>query len=83
LVTVRDGVVESRRYVADGTDVPEQFAAVFPTVPEMFEMIEEATRQGVQPIDVQYSPMGYPTRVALGDPAVDAPLLTITEFHPL
>jgi hypothetical protein len=82
-ITVRNGVVESRRYVATGADVPPERASGYRTVPELFEMIDEAERQGVKPIDVQYAPLGYPTRIALGDPAVDAPVTFITDFHPL
>lgn len=83
LVTVRGGVVESRRYVATGADVSPQYAPLFPTVPEMFAMIDDAMQKGVQPISVQYAPLGYPSRFSLGDPAADAPMFTVSEFHAL
>jgi hypothetical protein len=82
-VTVRNGIVESRRYVASGADVPAEFATAYPTVPEMFAMIEDATRSGVRPIDVRYAPLGYPTRFVFGDPAVDAPVTFVSDFHSL
>ena len=83
LITVRNGVVESRRYVANGNDVPPEYASGYPTVPEMFAMIEEAMRNDVRPIEVQYAPAGYPTRISIGDPAVDAPVILVSEFHAL
>ena len=48
-----------------------------------FAIIDGAIRNGTKPLTVEYHPtLGYPTRIALGDPAVDAPLYTITDLRP-
>jgi hypothetical protein len=82
-VTVRNGVVESRRYVDSGLDVPAELAAGFPSVEEMFAMIDDALREGITPHEIRYHPLGYPTRLAIGDPAADAPLYVVTDLQAL
>ena len=82
VVLVRNGVVESRRYVASGAEVSAAYAALFPTVDELFATIDAAVRSGVRPLAVQYdATLGYPTRVAIGDPAVDAPVTVISSLE--
>jgi hypothetical protein len=79
-ISVRNGVVVSRNYPDDGA-VPPEYAASFPAVPDLFDIIDAAVRAGTRPLDVSYDPRyGYPTRAALGDPAADAPLYTISDF---
>jgi uncharacterized protein DUF6174 len=83
VVTVRNGVVESRQYTQSGAAVSSQYADIFPAVEGLFAIIDGAIRNGTKPLTVEYHPtLGYPTRIALGDPAVDAPLYTITDLRP-
>jgi hypothetical protein len=79
-ISVRNGVVISRNYPNDAP-VPPEYAAAFPTVPDLFDIIDAAVRAGTKPIDVTYDPIyGYPVRAALGDVAADAPLYVISDF---
>ena len=72
LVTVRDGVVQSRLYTRTGAPVSAEYAARFPSVDGLFAAIGTALRDGVQPIQVVYDPaLGYATRVVLGDTSAD------------
>jgi hypothetical protein len=83
IVTVRNGVVESRQYTPSGAAVAAQYAEIFPAVEGLFAIIDGAIRNGTKPLTVDYHPtLGYPTRIALGDPAVDAPLYLITDLRP-
>lgn len=80
-VTVRSKAVESRIYTSSGVAVTAQHASAFPSVEELFVMIDEAIRRGAS-IEVKYDPtLGYPTRFTDGDPAVDAPLWVLSEFE--
>lgn len=82
VIVVRNGVVESRHYVQSGTAVAPEYAELFPTVEGLFALIGTAVRDGTLPLDAQYHPtLGYPTRFAVGDPAVDAPVYTVTELR--
>jgi hypothetical protein len=82
-VVVRNGVVESRTYVATGAAVAAQYASIFPAVEGLFAMIDDAIRSGTTPLTTRYDPtLGYPTRIALGDPAVDAPLYLVSNLVP-
>jgi hypothetical protein len=81
-ISVRNGVVISRTYPNDGP-VPPEYAAAFPAVPDLFDIIDAAVRAGTRPIDVKYDPIyGYPIRAALGNVAADAPLYMISNFTP-
>ena len=63
--------------------MPAEYAGAFPTVPELFDIIDAALRAGTRPIDVDYDARyGYPIRAALGNVAADAPLYTISNFTP-
>jgi hypothetical protein len=81
-ISVRNGVVISRAYPNDGP-VPAEYAGAFPTVPQLFDIIDAAVRAGTRPLDVQYDARyGYPIRAALGKVEVDAPLYEISQFTP-
>ena len=81
-VSVRNGVVESQQYVSSGATVAAQYAAIFPAVEGLFEIIDDAIRNDTKPLTIQYDPtLGYPTRIALGDPAVDAPLYIVSDLR--
>ena len=82
-VAVRNRVVVSRQYIPSGAAVTAQYADIFPTVEGLFTIIETAIANGTKPLSVAYHPtFGYPTRIALGDPAVDAPLYIVSDFLP-
>jgi Family of unknown function (DUF6174) len=79
-VTVRSKTVESRTYTSSGAAVAAQYASAFPSVEELFVMVDAAIRRGAD-VQVKYDPtLGYPTRFAEGDPAVDAPLWVLSEL---
>jgi hypothetical protein len=82
IVSVRNGVVESRQYTQSGATVASRYADVFPAVEGLFTLIDDAIRNGTKPLTVEYDPaLGYPTRIALGDPAVDAPLYIVSDLR--
>jgi hypothetical protein len=82
MVSVRNGVVESRQYTHSGASVASPYADIFPAVEGLFALIDDAIRNGTKPLTVQYDPvLGYPTRIALGDPAVDAPLYIVSDLR--
>ena len=82
IVSVRNGVVESRQYTQTGASVTSEYANAFPAVEGLFALVDEAIRNGTKPLTVQYDPtLGYPTRIALGDPAADAPLYMVSDLR--
>jgi hypothetical protein len=63
-ITVRRGAVLSRVYVESGRPVPEDLAELFPSVPQLFEGIQEAIRDRAAEIRVAYDPaLGHPSEV--------------------
>ena len=59
-----------------------QYADIFPAVEGLFTIIDTAIKNGTKPLTTQYDPtLGYPTRIALGDPAVDAPLYLVSDLR--
>lgn len=54
-VSVRSGAIESRTY-QNGTAIPGQYASLFPDVPGLFEIIEQAIEQRVAELTVTYHP---------------------------
>ena len=72
VVAVSDGAIESRHYVATGAAVTSTYAALFPSIDGLFEIIEDARRVNVGRLDVTYDPTyGYPTRITIdGDGVV-------------
>ena len=82
-VTVRNGAVEARQYVSSGAAVTSEYAQIFPAVEGLFTLIDDAIKSGTKPLTTRYDPtLGYPTRIALGDPAVDAPLYLVSNLTP-
>lgn len=72
LVTVRNGVAQSRLYTQTGAPVVSTRDDQFPTVEGLFAIIDSAIRDGIQPMDVTYDPtFGYPTRMYIGDTSAD------------
>jgi hypothetical protein len=64
VISVRNGVVESRRYVSSGSLVDSRYEARFPSIDGLFELVEKGIRENWSPRDAQYdSDTGYPTRI--------------------
>ena len=64
VIAVRGGVVQSRRYVSTGADVPPSLAGDFPSVEALFAHIEAAQRAGANELRVTYHPtLGHPVDV--------------------
>jgi len=59
-VTVTDGLIASRVYVASGDTVPASIASVFPDIEQLFDIIQDAIAQGAR-VNATYHPdFGYP-----------------------
>jgi hypothetical protein len=83
VVVVRNGTVTSQHYVQSGAAVGPQYAALFPAVEGLFEIIDAGIRDGVLSLDARYDAgLGYPTRIAVGDPSRDAPVYSVSELRP-
>lgn len=81
-VTVRDGVVTSRRYVASGAEVSAANAQAFPSVDELFDSVGAALRANKQPFELEFDAQwGYPSRVAIDNPALDAPATNVSNLR--
>ena len=64
-VQVTNGRVTSARYVQDGSQVSAEILATYPTIDDLFEMVEQALERNPDPdrLVVYYDPrLGYPTR---------------------
>jgi hypothetical protein len=83
-ITVVDGVVAARVYVETGAPVPADRAALFPGVPGLFALLEEANRREASinvTFDQQY---GFPTNAFIDyiKNAIDDELsFEITDFQ--
>lgn len=87
VVTVGSGAIASRHYLSTGAVVPSTYAAFFPSIDGLFEIIEAARREDVGRLDVTYDPTyGYPTRIAIdGDGVVgndDEVTYQVWDFEP-
>jgi hypothetical protein len=86
IVSVRDGVVESRTYVNSGAAVAPTYADYFPTVDGLFELIEDARRQGADAINATYDPArGFPVVISIDyvrEMADDELTYRATDFRP-
>jgi Family of unknown function (DUF6174) len=84
IISVRNGVVESRTYIESGAVVPSAYASSFPTVEELFAMIDEAQRFSSSSLIVaQYDPAyGYPIRFSVGVVEADAPVHLRRDLQP-
>ena len=81
-VVVSGKVVQSRTYLPSGTPVSAQYAPDFPSVDELFAMIDAAIKRGDAKVTAEYDrTLGYPKRFVAGDPAVDAPVYTMSDFE--
>ena len=66
IVTVRDGQVQSRRYVDTGVDVDPRLASAFPAINELFGIIDDAIARHSERVDVTFdAARGFPITVAI------------------
>jgi hypothetical protein len=66
VIVIVDGGTVTRRYVANNAVVSSTFAALFPTIDELFDIIEDARRQDAASLVVDFDPTyGFPTRVSI------------------
>jgi hypothetical protein len=84
VVAVRNGVVQSRTYVQTGGSVSARSASLYPTVDELYTIIENAVSNMADRLEVQYQTTWYyPAMVAI-DPhfnvADDEMFFTVTAF---
>lgn len=72
-ITVRDGVVISRRYSHDQSEITTAgYVATFPAVEGFFEIIGDELQRGTKPFEASYdAALGYPTRIFVGSPYPD------------
>lgn len=63
-VVIRNGAVESRRYIDTGALVPDTYAQSFPTVEELFAQIDTLKAQRPVKLEITYDPVyGFPTLI--------------------
>lgn len=84
-IEVRDGRVARVVSRESGQEVAATGNLRWPTIVELFDIIAEAQRNGVQPLVVQYhEQQGYPTRIEAGSLAADAGVIYhATNLQPL
>ena len=81
VIAVKNGAVESRRYVHSGALVESRYDDWFPTVEQLFDTVERAIRENWSSYNAQYdSEIGYPTRVEFPGIA-QAHVYTVTILH--
>ena len=69
VVTVENGVVQSRSFALTSTAVPTAYAPSFPTIDGLFEIVESARRDDDVRLDVSFDPKyGYPSRIGIVRP---------------
>jgi uncharacterized protein DUF6174 len=86
VVSVRDGIVESRTYVASAAAVTPPYADLFPSIDGLFERIDDARRRRAASVDVTYDPVfGFPTVISIDYDRVmvdDELTYRATDFRP-
>jgi hypothetical protein len=86
-VTVRAGLVTARQYVTTGEAVATEVTELFPSVPELFELVADAHRRGAADVNVTYDPvLGYPVRIAVDYDATmadDEVVYSVRDLQPL
>ena len=66
VVTVRDGAIESRTYVASAAAVGPTYADLFPSIDGLFERIDDAHRRRAASVEVTYDPrFGFPVTISI------------------
>ena len=86
VVTVRDGAIESRTYVASAAAVGPTYADLFPSIDGLFERIDDAHRRRAASVDVTYDPgFGFPVTISIDYNRImadDELTYRATNFHP-
>ena len=66
VVSVRDGVIESRTYVATAAAVTAPYVDLFPSIDGLFERIDDARRRRAASLVVTYDPtIGFPATISI------------------
>ncbi len=66
LIAVTGTTVMSRTYADDGSPYPAQFAASFPSIDGLFDLLVDAKARNAARADVTYNPtLGYPVQISL------------------
>jgi len=64
-VFVNNGEITAR-YTLSGVSVPKSYAALFPDVEGLFQLIADAQAQHYYKVDVEYdSELGFPTKISI------------------
>jgi hypothetical protein len=72
-VTVQDGAVVSAQYLDSKGPVEPTLLAYLPTVPDLFDLIQDAIDRQAVSFDAGYDPLyGYPTSIAIDYSATTA-----------
>jgi hypothetical protein len=84
-IEVRDGRVARVVVRSTGQDVTGRENLRWPTVPELFRIVEQARQNGTQPLVVRHDEqLGYPTYIEAGSLAADAGVIyRATNLRPL
>ena len=87
VITVQDGAVVSRVYASTGTPVATAYQSLFPSIEGVFDLVDEAIRQGAEQLDVDYHrTLGYPVNIAINlhlRPVDGGLVVTTSDFHSL
>lgn len=87
VITVQDGAVVSRVYVSTGSPVAAAYQSLFPPIEGVFNLVDEAIRQDVEQLDVDYHrTLGYPVNIAIDlhlRPVDGGLVVTASDFHSL
>lgn len=85
-IIVRNGVVEGRQYLS-GTAVDPQYEALFVSIPELFDLIQQAINENAPGIGVRYdAQLGYPESIQIdwvAGTADDEVSYRISDFGPI
>lgn len=84
-IEVRSGRVARVVSRVSGAEVQTGPPLRWPTIPELFDRIAEAEREGMEPRVVRFDPgLGYPSHVEIGSLAADAGVVyTVSGLRPL
>lgn len=84
-IEVRDGRIVRVTARPSGQDITGAEGLHWRTIPELFQVIEGARRDGLTPLEVSYHPeLGYPTSIEAGSLAADAgAVYTVSNLQPL
>jgi hypothetical protein len=75
-IEVRDGAVTRVVSRETGADITAVEGLRWPTIGDLFRVMEEAARDGITPLVVRYDPeLGYPTHIEAGSLAADAGII--------